>query len=213
MYGGSCQGEFCVSLLSLTRLLTKNNIDWEFTQISNNALVQLARNRIATEFLSGDYTHLLFIDADISFRSNDALKMINADVDVIGGIYPKKEIHWEKLNTENKNDLYEYTFKTKDNTSILIGEEKLVEVEHLGCGLMLIKKEVLLELTKHVKKFKNDLTDDYFYYNFFDVVIDDDGEIKGEDVTFCRNWIKIGGKIYAAAWAKLGHLGNYKFGY
>ena len=49
----------------------------------NESLIQRGRNLLASQFMGGNYSHLMFIDADIKFNPADILKMIEADKDII----------------------------------------------------------------------------------------------------------------------------------
>ena len=42
------------------------------------------------------YTHLLFIDADIAFNPESIFRMLDLDEDVVTGVYPRKVIDWTK---------------------------------------------------------------------------------------------------------------------
>jgi hypothetical protein len=62
--------------------------------MQNESLITRARNRLTNDFLATDSTHLMFIDADITFNPEYIVRMLNADKDIICGLYPKKEINW-----------------------------------------------------------------------------------------------------------------------
>jgi hypothetical protein len=37
------------------------------------------------------------------------------------------------------------------------------------------------------------------------------GRLLSEDYHFCYNWRKMGGKVWAAPWCQLSHIGTYAF--
>ena len=92
MYGGMCHGVYAQSILSMPGILQQNEIDVVFSFMFNESLIQRARNLLAANFMKTDCTHLMFIDSDIRFNPADVVKMVQADKEVICGIYPKKEI-------------------------------------------------------------------------------------------------------------------------
>ena len=98
MYGGQCFGYFAQSLMSLQNMLRDNKIDVAMSFLFNESLIQRARNALAHGFLKSDFTHLMFIDADIRFNPQDVLPMLLADKPIICGIYPKKELNWEMIH-------------------------------------------------------------------------------------------------------------------
>ena len=90
MYGGQNYGYFNQSMLQLQSLLGQNKIDVAVSYLFNESLIQRARNALAHGFLRTDFTHLMFVDADIRFNPPDVLRMLSADKPIICGIYPKK---------------------------------------------------------------------------------------------------------------------------
>ena len=109
------------------------------------------------QFLKTDHDYLFWIDADIRFRAEDALRMLEADVDIIGGIYPKKEINWQQVRqaaVEGKENLQNYTGSFVVNlppgqTSLTVRQDQPCEVMYVGTGFMLIKRHVFEKLKKH----------------------------------------------------------------
>ena len=59
--------------------------------------VDRSRNICIAQFLDTDATHHMFIDADLFFNPEDIWAMMESGYDVVGGIYPKKEIAWSKV--------------------------------------------------------------------------------------------------------------------
>lgn len=200
-----------------------------FTCMLNESLIQRARNALAHQFLKKtEFTHLMFIDSDIQFRAADIIKMVEADVDVIAGIYPKKEINWQQVEAAVKrgvptNELKHYTGSHVVNlveysNSVTVPIDKPVEVWNAGTGFMLIKRHVLANMTQLVPSYTNDVFDlggqlqqDHIA-ELFPVFIDpDSNRLLSEDYGFCQKVRNAGYKVYAAPWARLGHYGSYLF--
>jgi len=171
---------------------------------------------------------MLFIDSDIRFIPEHILPMIAADKDIICGIYPKKEINWggveravaEGVPTDElKNRTGSLVVNLVDYSGeVTVPVDKPVEIWNGGTGFMLIKKEVFTKMKKKVKSYINDVHDlagtlqvDRIH-EYFPVMIEPGTErLLSEDYAFCHIARKNGIKIYAAPWARLGHLGSYLF--
>ena len=97
-YGGLCYGYFAQSMMQLQNILRDNKVDMAASFLFNESQIQRARNALAHGFLKTDFTHLMFIDADIHFNPHDVLPMLLADKPIICGIYPKKEINWNQVS-------------------------------------------------------------------------------------------------------------------
>lgn len=54
--------------------------------------IDAARNSMISDAIHDGYESIMFIDSDIGFKSEDAMKLINSPEPVISGIYSKKGI-------------------------------------------------------------------------------------------------------------------------
>lgn len=221
MYGGMCSGEYTRSMIHVPITLNANWIDVSFAFIFNNSLIQSARNQLSAVFMRNDFTHLMFIDADIKFSALDIISMIKADKPVIAGVYPRKEINWHLVNYASSigvapERLNEYSGSLVVN---LIGENKEqvvsqyepAEVSRAGTGFMLIKREVMDKLKDHVDYFSDADTRSNMH-EFFFVKKDPVTNLQlSEDYAFCDLCREHGFNIYVAPWVKLAHMGSYLF--
>lgn len=102
MYGGECSGAFTVGMISASNVLNRAGIPFTFSYLMNESLITRARNRLVHDFLRTDFSHSLFIDADIGFEANKILSMLEADREILWGEYPKKEIKWPLVEAAAK---------------------------------------------------------------------------------------------------------------
>jgi len=228
MYGGQCYGHYAQSVFKLQLALNERQWGLNYSFMFNESLINRARNAIARLFLKGDSTHLLFIDADICFEAQDIAAMIEADVDVICGLYPKKEINWQSVAGAMQRNVPIEQLKNHTGSfvvnlmggasSITIPQNKPFEIMAGGTGCMLIKRHVFEKLAEVTPTYTNDVLDlsgnltNEKIHNFFNVSIcPESNRLLSEDYHFCIEWQKIGGKVHAAPWAKLSHIGTYPF--
>lgn len=229
MYGGLCAGYYAQALLSLQNTLRDNRIDTACSFLFNESLIQRARNALVHGFLRTDFTHLMFIDADIRFNPADVLPMLLADKPIICGIYPKKEINWGAVHAaavagvpphELRKFSGSFVVNLKDYAEQARVElNQPVEIWNGGTGFMLIKREVFEQLKDKVPSYINDTNDlngaigQERIYEFFATSIEPIGErLLSEDYHFCKIWRELcGGSVWAAPWAQLGHVGTHMF--
>lgn len=233
-YGGQLMEPYFRSVIKTMSFFNNHQIPLAFGTIANESLVTRARNVLLAYFLSSDYTHLLFIDADIEFNVEDILKLYAADKDVVVGAYPKKGVNWNRIKDnikQNPNSQetdkeiaahgsdYAINFQFLDKESKTIALEKgLVKLHDAGTGFMMIKREAILKLIKAYPeiKYNNDVNiqsglEDNFYA-LFDTMIDPiDRRYLSEDYTFCRRWQDIGGDIWLDPSISLNHYGSFCF--
>jgi glycosyltransferase involved in cell wall biosynthesis len=204
--------QYVMSILNLSSLCAARGIGVDFYFIANESLIQRARNLSAQTFLAHPHaTHLLFIDADIQFNPEHILRMIDADVDIIGGIYAKKQVNWDRLTPENVEEVKKSMSLLVDSASPINinATEDMTEVQWLATGCMLIKKHVF-EKIKESDNTRWITTYTPPVYAYFDCMIWN-GNYLSEDYYFCQRWKDLGGKIYAANWAKCMHWGTFGF--
>jgi hypothetical protein len=195
MFGGQCTGVYVQSIIGLMNLFSQKGHQVSAAFMFNESLITRARCNMTHQFLKTDHDYLFWIDADIKFRPEDALRMLEADKDIIGGIYPKKEINWGTVRDaalRGEQNLAAHTGSFVVNlpygkTSVTVKRDEPTEVMYVGTGFMLIKRKVL------------------------DPICSESNRLLSEDYYFCQQWINHGGKIYAAPWCQLGHMGTYLF--
>jgi hypothetical protein len=227
MYGGLCNGNYTVGLLQSVSVFSQAGVAMQFAYMMNESLITRARNSLAYDFLATDCTHLMFIDADIGFNPQDILPMIDADKDIICGLYPKKEINWPRIEKAVHDgyitqDLHKFVGAFVVNAvgdSVTGNVADCIEISNGGTGFMLIKREVFEGLSDKVPFYHNDMflaTDDMtkvkVIKEFFATSIEPDTKrLLSEDYHFCKIAREAGYKVYAAPWAELTHCGSYNF--
>lgn len=235
MYGGQCYGGYTKSIADLMVLCTKYQIECKLFFMFNESLITRARNYLADEFLRSDFTHLMFIDSDITFNAQDILLMLSmaeGDKDVLCGPYPKKSISWEKVKVAvdkgfaDKDPLMlenftgDYVFNPVDGTD-RISINELTEVKEGGTGFMLVNREAFKRFDAmfpersykpdHVRTKAFDGRREIMAY--FDCVIDPASKrYLSEDYMFCQYARKSGSKVWMMPWLELKHTGSYTWG-
>ena len=195
-----------------------------------SSLVTQGRNLCVSAFLNKkEYTHMLFVDSDISFDSASVVKLLKSDKDVISIPYPMKTINWEKVYGRIKEDNinsttlsksgFTYPIKVEDQSNINVSKG-IMEVTHSPTGFMLIKKQVIekmIEKYPHLKIkqptiMNGEAKDTDNLWNFFDTFHDlESKKYYGEDFGFCQKWRDIGGKCYCYIGRFITHVGEYQY--
>jgi hypothetical protein len=201
-YGGNLTESTFMSFIKWSNTARQLGIDWTMETMTNESLITRARNTLSAKFLTNsDSTHLMFIDSDIGWEPWHLLVMLNADKDVIGGLYPMKSIpiKWCVNGFEGAKE-----------------EGPLQEVSKTGTGFLLIKRHVFEKLNKHpnVIPFKNDIglpvELDVHMKTYFDTGVREN-RYYSEDWAFCENWRDLGGEVWVDKRVLLRHSGTYVF--
>lgn len=241
-YGSICFTQYVTCLVITIDIFKHLGIDYSLHFCNSDSLVPRARNNmIAKAMFDPTTTHMIFIDADIEWNPSDILKLILANKGIVGGIYPLKHLHFEKLLEEGvidkwkakkestfmknpvedelllQNCLLKYNFNAVYGSNSLEVENDIAEVRHLATGFMMIKREVIECMQKAFPstKYEDDigyLTQEEKKHAF--ALFDcsvEDKHYYSEDWLFCQRWINMGGKIYADISINLTHIGIHSF--
>jgi len=234
-YGGQMFRGYMQSVLNLQRLCDSKGIKIDVLTIGNESLITRARNFYVSLMLAKkEYTHLLFVDADISFNPLNVLRMLTSGKDVVAGSYPKKGINWEKIAAIARENVVEteyiaaasYDYAVNIITENDQGTQRVpiqggfMKVAYAATGFMMIKREVLEKMARNFSnlKYVNDVggydvheNKDYFYA-LFDCIIDPvSRRYLSEDYAFCKRWLGMNGEIWVDLSCNLSHAGSYDF--
>jgi len=172
-----------------------------------DSLVSRARNRLATEFLKSDATHLFFIDSDLIFSAEHVARIAShaaRGVPIVAGLYPKKQrqLGWvcNVLDRPTEPDKFD-----------------LQPVKYAGTGFLCIAREVLeTMMAAHPEaRYDPDDGDDWQgdLWEFFPVGIRQCPEtgrrrMLSEDWWFCQRAIDLGYKIMMDTRVVCKHVGS-----
>ena len=222
MYGGMCTSEYTQSLLNLSESANKSDVKLTTIFLGNESLIQRGRNTIAHHFMElPDATHLLFIDADMKFRTEDIVRMIQADKSFIVGPVALKGYNWEEIrqaaiNGEDEINRTGGVFNINKLPGIdMVDENTPFEIEHGGNAFMMLRRDVFETLKPHTPIYTNggrSLPDGVEIYDYFRVEINKDtNHLLSEDYFLCHSYRQLGGKVWCAPWVETGHFGSHLF--
>jgi len=234
-YGGQLTEPYFRSVIKLMTFFNQHRIPLAFGTIANESLVTRARNVLVAYFLNSDYTHLVFVDADIEFQVEDLLKLFLHDKDIAVGAYPKKGVNWshikegilmdpsrqhtnQQIGALGSDYAINFKFQNRESKTVAV-ENGLIKLHDAGTGFMMIKRETILKMIEKYPELKYnndvqmggvDLKDNF--YALFDTMIDPiDKRYLSEDYTFCRRWQAMDGEIWLDPSISLNHYGSFCF--
>ena len=109
MYNGVCNEATFISMIKFSIIAAKLGINYSIDTMVNESLITRGRNNLVSKFLFNQAaTHLMFIDADITFNWISVVKLLISGKEFTGGCYPKKCFNWDKIKhfagkSENSN--------------------------------------------------------------------------------------------------------------
>lgn len=231
IYEGA-QGTYVRAALGLALAAQAAGAAVRFEFILYQPSITRARNMLSAIFLASDCTHLLFIDADIDFMSDDVFSMVRAmdaspDCDVLGAAYPRRMTNWRNVaqavekgfGQDDPGDLAR--FAGEFALQFLRPEQgfaltDLVELTRLGTAMMLIRRNVLEAMRDKFPDiaFQPDPAErqahglgERAHAFFYPMIEPGTRALLSDDYAFCCRVRDAGFRIWLAPWVKVTHSG------
>ena len=218
---------FVISLLNLSNAAQQQGMALDVYLHRGESLITRARNNCVADFLADPkWTHLFWIDSDIGFSPQAALRLLLSDYDVAAGVYPLKRDRWPEDASARTQGLSadeilvrhaHYTVNTeadeKGNIELEIQPDGFLKLSEAPTGFMVIKRNVFERMMKRYPELQYTpdsvgVADKGLHYRFFDVMVDPvTRRYLSEDYGFCRLWSGMGEHIYVDANSNLSHQG------
>lgn len=225
-YGGLVTLPFLNALLALQARLTALGIGFEFIGTGGDALITRARNGLAARFLAtSPLSHMLFIDADIGFSPDQALRLYQAGKEIVGGIYPVKRLDAARLaravalgaEDPAAAALTYVVEHLQDGTARIA--DGFATVRGLGGGFLCLTRNALETVRTATPalayhRVQDDRPDaaPQGLHGWFETLIDpDSGTYISEDYAFCRRARAAGLEVWADLTSRLTHTGPQAF--
>lgn len=159
--------------------------------------VARARNGLAQDFiLNSDCTHFLAIDVDIRFKPEHIRRLLDADRDIIGGLYAAKQLNHRWIMTPLQNAPF-------------VESNGVQAVFETGTGLVLVKRKVFEDMISSFPEIAY-LCDGRpgapVMWDFFSMGVVD-GRYLSEDYYFCNRARRIGYDIHCDGLCQVVHEG------
>lgn len=181
--GAGVAAEFFRSFIPAINLLPEEGeVRLEYIKWGNAVR---ARNDLVKDFLSGNFSHLFFMDSDMTFPENCLSRLLSHDLDIVGGLYTMKLPPFATTIFRNNGTIENY---------VPGPGEGVIEVDAIGTGCLLIKREVFEALKWP-----------YFWYAEDPP---DSEEMMTEDSWFCIKGKEAGFKVHCDTSILCGHVGT-----
>ena len=200
-YTGSVAHEYCHSLQLETMLCLSKGVLLEPVYAAGFSLVQHARNWLNAEFLARpEFTHILWIDDDLGWAPGAILKLLDCDLDAVGGCYTTKS---------PKNPVYPY-----ESLGPVVGS--LQPVRKLPGGFLLLKRHVVEKVSASCERYLLDHNGETRESaHVFDLALvaaaDRPGKLRllGEDFVMAQRILEAGFGLYCYTDINFMHLGRH----
>lgn len=186
VYDGKPYAQLVDSLLAEQFVCSGQGVHIFPIWVSGVALIGHARNMIAKTFLDLKKSSVLVsVDADISWKAGDILRLARRPEDVIGATYrTKREAEFYHVfgDVERVNDVW--------------------RVGGIPGGFAKVTRSAFEAMTPHAGQYRD--ADDNVFHDFYPTGMKD-GILYGEDYGFCRLWRQAGGDVWLDSSVRVRH--------
>ena len=180
---------FSYCLAELYKTTTQMNID-TYLFFDSSTILLNQREKLIEKALDIKSDYVLWLDSDMMFPSTTALRLLNHGTDIVGCNYRKR-------SKDGKTVAYE-DVSNWDTWLPMQVQDKLVKVEGVGMGCLLMNTKVFENLKKP-------------YFEF--VYSDETNDWHGEDFYLQKKLRDLGYEVYIDTLLSMDikHVGNYAF--
>lgn len=203
------------SLYNVGQLLTLKNVPNAICWLSAADIAEV-RNISLTKWYDQhpEFSHLLFVDADMEFPTALVRDMLDFDNPLTGCFYSRRQLPATAVGR-----------CTSKHDKLADLKDGFLKVAGVGGGVMLIERSMIRTMILHMPEIVDKeisghpgvdtLSADKRLIRAFDPFFDERKVKLSEDLAFCERWRKCGGEVWANVNYHIGHIGtfNYKIRY
>lgn len=209
-YGQNNAAQTTETLYRLAQFFAFNNVRNQLSWYSAADIVEV-RNLFLTTWYDTmpQFSHLLFIDADMGFEPQLIRDMVKFDKPLVGAFYARRQMEPSIVGAtlDPKHTLADVT------------KDGFIKAAYVGGGVMLIQRKMIKEMLEKMPEISDALPSVLAnattapltrLIRAFDCILKGDRRLS-EDVSFCHRWRECGGEIWANVNHKISHVGPFDF--
>lgn len=179
--------KFVESLTNLSHALDKLNVNYDIC-FKHSTLVHLGRDWLAKKAYDEDYTHVLWLDADMVFEPDIFETLLKDEKEMVCGLFRSRH------NNRRAYALFSSLYPAVRYEALESNPELLNDIFTVdGCGFACV-----LTRTDLLKRVLRDNNNTCFMPT----------QAFGEDLAFCERVKNLGIDIYCDPAVKVGHIGH-----
>ena len=203
-YEGKVYVHYAMSLLDTSEILRMSGFEVLVRIPVGSSLLVSDRNRILQMFWESGAEYLLCVDNDLSWDPMVVPKLLNdmtvGDKEFVAGVYPTRD-----------GKAFNFRPETEEDGRIIIDEKtKLLKMQYVPAGFMLMKRSVIEKLHNKFPELKytpkDPRSEAESAYCLFNTEVWE-GEFWGEDYVFCRRVREAGIDIWVDPLIQFNHAG------
>lgn len=214
---GGFKVPYMFSLMGMITECQRRNTGFSLSLMDGCSLIGAARNGLVKKLLDNQHaTHMLMVDDDIGWSPADVFRMLDSGHDFVVGAVPMRQINYAELEyflkqggkiEDAKKHVARFNINASNTDHIVsMTDDGLVEIAYAGTAFMLVSRKAIEKLIAEsgAEYYEED---GQGVYDLFGCIVENK-QLNGEDISFCKRWTRIGGKIFCLTDASFTHCGN-----
>lgn len=195
-YTGETNYRYTEALMAATVYCLYHKVQLELKIGARFTLMEYARGWLAAKFLAGDYTHIMWVDADVGFDPRAIMQLLDRQKDIVGGVYPVKTIPmWFPYEPIGEPD-----------------STGLQRAKSLPGGFLLVSRKAMQAVANSVPTFQIEHQGETITAPNIYQMEHRGTSLIGEDVMFCERARKLGFELWADTNLDFVHVGMFEWG-
>lgn len=191
---------YMLSIIDTVRLLEIEGFEVHVQMPMQGALLVHTRNEILQRFMDLECDYALLVDSDLGWDPEAVMRLIIADKEISGGVYPARD-----------GKGYKFGACTEDDGKIIrCPETQLLKMNFIPAGFMLVKRSAIEKMQQQFPELyyepKNINSSFSRGYCLFNTEVWN-GEFWGEDYVFCQRARDSGVDIWVDPLIEFNHAG------
>lgn len=212
---GVMLSDYVASLAGALIRLGEAGIGVEYGTVDGVDIV-VQRNLLTQRFLASACTHILYVDSDMLFPPDLALRLLACRKRLVGAIYPRRDLNLDRLRRLSGEHgfaralplAYDWNVQFLDDTVTV--REGLARVATVPGGFLLVERACFDEMAARIAvPVLAGGPDGASFQAFFREKRDGEA-VSDLDYAFCRRWSECGGEVWAYVNAEIRHVGDFR---
>lgn len=193
-YDGKVSVYYANALADTIRLGLSEDIYFQAVYMSFDALIQRARNDLVALAVEADFDDVLWIDSDMEWNPEWAVRFVKSELDILGAPCIKKSIE-EQYNVKCLPE------------NLVPDENGIIKAEAIGTGFLKMSKKAIQALWEAGELYTSNGQERRW---IFDVEIQD-GDLVSEDILVCKKLVASGFDINVDSTITCAHVGSFNY--